>query len=353
MLVVLDDANPDHVESLLPGTAESAVLITTRQRLLGVDGARCLVLHELPPAEAGTLIERIIGPARAAAEPQAVADLARLCAYLPLAIRTAATRLASRPSWTVAAMAGALADRRRRLSILSADGGGDRLGPALTDGRLSAGQAAAYRQLAASGVRLLSLDAVSALLGADHETSRRLAERLVDLNLLRTPGPDRYCHRDLHYRYAQDVLRASQPREWADAVHRLTAMYLASLRDANEVVLGARSPGGRFRDADEARSWLDAEHANVVSLAADHAAPPLSDQATAATLRTLVSDGRADSADLRSGRWCRVDFCVAVECPYWHDPDRAGRSGGASVPVQRRPRQPHRRGREAREQGQP
>src|SRR5208282_6817712 len=97
MLVVLDNAaTAEQIRPLLPGTAGCLALVTSRNRLSGLvarDGARRLTLDVLPPAEAVALLARIIGGESVAAESAAVSTLARLCGWLPLALRIAADRV--------------------------------------------------------------------------------------------------------------------------------------------------------------------------------------------------------------------------------------------------------------------
>jgi DNA-binding SARP family transcriptional activator len=97
MLVVLDNATgADQVRPLLPGTPGSLVVVTSRDRLRGLvarDGARRIGLGTLAPDEAAVLLSRLLGADRVAAEPDAAAELARHCAYLPLAIRIAAAQV--------------------------------------------------------------------------------------------------------------------------------------------------------------------------------------------------------------------------------------------------------------------
>lgn len=57
-------------------------------------GYRPISLDVLTPDEAYALLAHILGEQRASAEPEAVAELARLCAYLPLALRITAANLA-------------------------------------------------------------------------------------------------------------------------------------------------------------------------------------------------------------------------------------------------------------------
>ncbi len=109
VLVVLDNArDADQVRPLLPGSGRCAVLITSRARLDGLVatvGARILTLDVMSEAESRELIVRRLGAARAKAEPEAVADLARLCAGLPLGLAIVAARAAARPGFRLAAAA--------------------------------------------------------------------------------------------------------------------------------------------------------------------------------------------------------------------------------------------------------
>ena len=119
MLIVLDNArDAAQVRSLLPGSASCAVLVTTRSRMADLASTRLVDLNVLDDDEALTLFARVVGDERAAAEPEATAELLLACAGLPLAIRICAARLATRSGWTIQAMANRLRDTRRRLDEL-------------------------------------------------------------------------------------------------------------------------------------------------------------------------------------------------------------------------------------------
>lgn len=121
LLVVIDNAShPEQVRPLLPAGAGSLALITSRDPLAGLiarDAARLIQLDELELCEAVALLTTIIGPTRAAAEPEALQDLARECACLPLALRIAAAQLVINPTRTVAEQVALI--RSRWLSELS------------------------------------------------------------------------------------------------------------------------------------------------------------------------------------------------------------------------------------------
>jgi DNA-binding SARP family transcriptional activator len=113
LIVELDDAlSAAQVRPLLPGTPGSLTLITSRRRLTDLESAYQLSLDVLPPTEAIDLFARVAGPERAAVEPASVATVVRPCGYLPLAVRVAAARLRSRPTWTVAHLSGRLREGR-------------------------------------------------------------------------------------------------------------------------------------------------------------------------------------------------------------------------------------------------
>ncbi|MFD2357546.1 NB-ARC domain-containing protein [Nonomuraea ferruginea] len=121
MLVVIDNvADESQVSPLLPGSGTCGVLITGRPRLVGLAGVRHLRLDVLRPAQAIELLARITGPEQVRAAPSEASEIVRLCDHLPLAVRAAGARLASRPDWPLARIADLLRDERRRLDELAA-----------------------------------------------------------------------------------------------------------------------------------------------------------------------------------------------------------------------------------------
>ncbi len=106
VLVVLDDARGiDQVRPLLPGSASCAVLITARNWLPELAGGAVLDLDVLSEDEASALFTKIVGGKRVAAEPGAAAEVLTACAGLPLAIRIAGARLATRGNWSIRTLA--------------------------------------------------------------------------------------------------------------------------------------------------------------------------------------------------------------------------------------------------------
>jgi tetratricopeptide (TPR) repeat protein len=268
-LVILDDAtSADQVRPLLPGTPSCLVLVTGRDILGGLvarEGARPLVLDPLSPADARSLLERALGAGRVAAEPGAVDEVARLCGYLPLALRIAAAHLAARP------LAGYV----------------DRLPDAGTAPRRVFD--VSYAALPASARRMLRLlalvpgpdvtaAAAAALAGTTAAEAARLLGVLADGHLVeRRPG-DRFVLHDLLRGYAADRATAEDgPAGRDEALRRLFDGYLGGVDEAAALLyprlvrLPIPAPRPGFADAAGAGAWLDAERANLVA-AIRHAA---------------------------------------------------------------------------------
>jgi len=130
------------------------------------------------------------------ADPDAAAQVARLCEYLPLALRIAATRLAQRPEWTVRDFATRLADPQRRLDALTCDGlsvrtslrAGARLLQRIGDPSAER----VLRLLGALDLPVVGTAALAVLLAQPHPVAELTAERLVDAGMIETISIDQY-----------------------------------------------------------------------------------------------------------------------------------------------------------------
>lgn len=119
LLLADDAASAAQVRPLLPGTAGSAVVVTSSSRLADLEGASVLSVAGLTGDEAVMLLSKIAGRARVAAEPAAASAIAAACAGLPLALRIAGARLAANPTGRLAGLADAVSDAGRLLGELS------------------------------------------------------------------------------------------------------------------------------------------------------------------------------------------------------------------------------------------
>ncbi|GGX88439.1 regulatory protein AfsR [Streptomyces hiroshimensis] len=212
VLMLLDNAKDgEQVLPLLPGSPGCAVVVTSRARLAPLPGARFLSVGVLDPAEAQELFARIAGEERTAGETEAVRQVLEMCGHLPLAVRVLASRLACRPSWTIAGVAGRLVDEQHRLDVLRSGGIEVEATFRMSYEQLDPAQAEAFRMLALPRLRDLPLDVVAEVTGLPRCRAEDLAESLVDCSLLETPAPERYRYHDLVRAFARTLTPADAP----------------------------------------------------------------------------------------------------------------------------------------------
>lgn len=189
VLVVLDDvASAAQVRPLIPGSPACAMLVTSRARLADLAGACRLHLEVPDQDDALGLLAAVAGQDRAAAEPEAAAGIIRLCGCLPLALRIAGARLASRPHWSLQRLAGRLADQRRRLDELAVGDLEVRACLALSYRALEPGAAQAFCLLATLDAASFASWAVAPLLDVTPGEAENLVETLVETGFLDAAG---------------------------------------------------------------------------------------------------------------------------------------------------------------------
>lgn len=284
LLIVLDNvATVAQVRPLLPGSAGSLVVVTSRSRLSGLairDGARRLTLGILPQTEAVALLRTVTAGYRPDDDPDKLAELADLCARLPLALRIAAERAASRPYMRLDDLIAELRDESALWDALST-GDDDEAEAVRTVFTWS------YRALPDQAARLFrllglhpgpefALQAATALAGLAVNRTRQLLDTLVGAHLLEQTAPDRYQFHDLLRAYATDQAhREEPPEERKAALGRVLDWYLHSADAAQSLLspaephLALAAPADAVRpltfpDYDSAVDWSEQENTNVL-----------------------------------------------------------------------------------------
>ena len=285
MLIVLDNArDAAQVRPLLPGTASSAVLVTTRSRLPDLASTKLVDLNVLSDDEALKLFVKVVGEERTAAEPEATTELLDACAGLPLAIRICAARLATRSGWTIQAMADRLRDVHHRLDEMRAGDLAVRASfqvsfaslPASTD-KQGIDPARAFCLLGLWQGASISSAAAAALFGTPEYSAEEALEVLVDTHLLESVAPGRYRFHDLLRVYAAERAAADLLAAERDAaIARLLTWYMRTA----DAAAAAVSPPYRynmlldvsedvtalsFSSTDGALAWYDTERADLIA----------------------------------------------------------------------------------------
>jgi tetratricopeptide (TPR) repeat protein len=283
ILLLLDDATGhEQVRPLLPGTAGSLVLVTSRRRLTALDDTAVITLDPLPPAQAAALLARLAARAGIGATDPAVGDLARLGGYLPLAIGMLASQLRHHPTWTAADLATGLAGARDRLAVMRAENLSVAAAFGLSHADLAPGPQRLFRRLGLVPGPSIDAYAAAALDGTTLDAARRHLGELYDQHLAAEPAPGRYQLHDLLREHARVLAAADSPAESDAAAGRLLDYYLhTALAAARHFPSWGsyRHPSAGRPAADapdlstpgQAATWLDAERANLHA-AAEYAA---------------------------------------------------------------------------------
>ncbi|MFC5184939.1 AfsR/SARP family transcriptional regulator [Actinomadura harenae] len=288
VLVVLDNAaDVRQVRPLLPGGGRCGVIVTSGQPLGAIEGSAHLPLAPLDLADGLAFVATVAGrPGCAADEPEAARRLVELCGGLPIALRVACARGASRPHWRLARLVASLEDEQDRLDELQLGDLDVRASLRFSYEGLRDVDRRAFRALGSLGVPSFPGWAVGAVLGLPQARAARIAERLVDARLLDTvaagPEPlfDRYRFHDLVRLFAREVAAEEDPPAERDTVldrafaawlslavagdRRLPSQCFGVLRA--EVPFPVACPDLRDTLVAEPFSWFDAELSTLVAL---------------------------------------------------------------------------------------
>ena len=276
VLLVLDDAEGHaQVRPLLPGTAGSVVLITSRRRLTALEDAAVISLATLPPRDAAELLARLAD--RPGVEPgeASVTQIIQLCGHLPLAIGMLARQLHHHPAWTPAILAADLTAARERLDLMHAENLSVTAALDLSYRNLSARQRRLFRRLGMHPGAEVDVYAAAALDDTDSGVTRRGLQHLYDQHLIAEPAPGRYRMHDLVREYARHLAAADEPTTRQAATDRLLDYCLHTAQAASKhiparnlavgphLVTSAPASAPRVSTREQAVAWLETERTNL------------------------------------------------------------------------------------------
>ncbi len=303
VLVVLDDVPSfEDIRTLVPTAAGSAVIVTSRRRLLTPAAVRQYTLPPLTDAATIELLERLTGR-HMAHEADAAHEVARHCGGLPLATAVAAAYLRAHP--------GSLADLAERFKANAQAEIDDPL-----SGPVCMALALSYRELSPPARSLLRRMAV--LPGPDagvHALTALVAESLgrtlIDLDLLTENHlviehrPRRYRLHDAVRGFALAQIRHERDgRATDEALARVVEFYTTVTARAEYTVRphrraaqralsrAAAHPDPLFPDRTSAQEWLDSETENLLALAARSGADPAGGELAVLLAKQLDRQGR-------------------------------------------------------------
>ncbi|MBP2472195.1 DNA-binding SARP family transcriptional activator [Crossiella equi] len=249
VLLVLDNvADLAQLNLLTPGAPGCGVLVTSRRRLLGVPGAVPVELDALCPDEALELLGAVAGQARVVAEPEAARRVVDLGGGLPLAVRTAGTKLVFRPQWTLGQLVERLDDERRRLDELAVGDLKVRPSIALAVRGLPEPARRAFRRLSLLDLPTFPAWVLGAALDLPPGEAEALLDELLDGYLVDFAGVDRagqarYRIHDLVRLLGRELGEADETAaDRAALLVRVISGWLTLVRAASAEVLSGALP---------------------------------------------------------------------------------------------------------------
>ncbi|HET6858136.1 MAG TPA: helix-turn-helix transcriptional regulator, partial [Streptomyces sp.] len=286
-VVVLDNAaDADQVRPLLPGAGPSVALITSRNRLLGLDEVPPVSLDVLSPQESAELLARASGDpmgrpptersrepgegsgSRLARDPESVAEVLRLCGHLPLALRLAAARLRHRPGWTVGILVERMAEGATEFDTAFS----------MSVRQLDRSQQRFFRLLGLLPGSAFDEYTAAALADIPLRSARAMLEDLLDAHLVQQPAVGRYRLHDLVRQHARRAAtEQDSPAEREQALGRVLDYYVhaAAAADAamsyappSQEVSAGRPPAElpKFTDKHTALFWFGTEYTNLMAV---------------------------------------------------------------------------------------
>lgn len=244
LLVVVDDAaSAEQVEQLMPTSAHSACVVTSRVVLNAIDGALYVRLEVPSLEECLEMLCNILGAAVVDEDEAAATALVRMFDHLPLALRLASARLLTHEFLSLRELVRSLDDSESPADDLDLPGRSvlGQLNTSLI--RMEQFDLDRYLKLSLLPAPELDEAAVSAATGMTTDQARRTCRRFTDRALLERVGTGAYRMHPLLARAAQTHVQASMPVE---AQRRVVADALQYYKQSIGLIGSARvspSPG--------------------------------------------------------------------------------------------------------------
>ncbi|MFI0931783.1 ATP-binding protein [Streptomyces sp. NPDC021019] len=275
MLLVLDNAaDVAQVEPLLPSHRANLVLITSRRRLLGLDGATLTSLGTLPPDQASDLFVRLTRRERTDANSDAISGAVAACGHLPLAISLLASRLAHHPDRELTAFVDEFTTALDRLDELQA---GNRAVAAAFDlsyRALPADRQRFFRRLGMHAGVHIDPFAAAALGNISVAQARRMLDFLHSEHLVEEISTYRYRFHDLIRAFAQTLSSGDPPLEQDRTIARMKSYYQQAAESADRYLTDVERPGPScpstfavpdVRSHEQALEWMRTERVNLLA----------------------------------------------------------------------------------------
>ncbi|MEU5008314.1 ATP-binding protein [Streptomyces albidoflavus] len=233
VLVVLDNVRGDQqLQHLLPGDANSRVLISSRETLAELDAVR-LTLPQLSSSAGSNLLRQVLllsdpQDNRVDAESGEAQRIATLCGGLPLALRVLAGLLIDTPARPLSDLRQELSSAHSRLKVLSRENIAVRAAFDLSYRRLTTDEARVFRLLSLPPGNDFATETAAQTAGVDRSSSTVVLTKLARMHLVeQVEAWGRWHMHDLMRDYSVDLM---SDEEGTEAFVRLFTYLTARLR---------------------------------------------------------------------------------------------------------------------------
>ena len=212
-----------------------------------------------------------------------MAEITRLCGYLPLAIGMVARQLHHHPAWSVSRRAAELAAAVDRLELLATENLSVAAAFGMSYADLAPEQQRLFRRLGLHPGADIDAFAAAALDGTSLAVARRGLEALYDQYLIAEPAQDRYRLHDLIREHARALAARLDPdRDRDDATTRLLDYYQHTAARADALIARQARPAlaaadgaipaavPDLADREQALAWARSERVSLLACL-DHA----------------------------------------------------------------------------------
>lgn len=280
LLVLLDDvSHGSQAEPLYPAGGGSLVVVTSNSKLedLVRDGACPVTLGPLGDDESVELLGRFVSPERLAPDAEAVRQIVRACAGLPIALCVCGGKLAVNQHLSPARLAEQLTGADR-LDLLSPEGAFDLRGVLdMAYDDLDEVVATMYRRVGLIPGRDFTVEAAAAACGVSLSAALAATASLDDQFLISAYTDDRLRAHDLVRDHMRRRAEIDEPDEERFAVaKRVVDWYTAAVQAADHAVVSNRlrlnpdaAVGATFlpelASSAEAFGWFVSERHNLLA----------------------------------------------------------------------------------------
>jgi tetratricopeptide (TPR) repeat protein len=277
-LILLDGAETDtQVAPLIPASPTTLVIVTSRSSIHLLSAGR-QHLDVMDMASALELLAVWAGEDKIDREPRAAEEVARRCGQLPLAIKIAGARLASRASWSVKSLAEKLGSGSSNILDELREGKTEVAASfSLSYEALTADEQKLFRRLAVFTGPHFEDSAAAGLMKGHVGSVTTILEHLADLNLLeQAKWDDCYRFHNLLLDFARAHFEADESEEVQRQCYEAILEYYGnrlrradrSLHPMNEQLATAGPQEPTEDERAESLRWLTRERENLVAMVA-------------------------------------------------------------------------------------